>query len=179
MTDAHTQNDDISQDSDVIYDEDSGDALIKKLREKIRTLEAEKQEYLDGWQRMKADVVNRDRAAAEERTRIAGIVKEGILEELLPILDAFDAAFSGSAWEKVDTNWRVGIEYIHSQFKKVLDENNIKEFGSLADAVDPTKHDIVEEIEAEGGAGRLIKILRKGYELQGRVIRPARVVVSK
>ena len=166
--------------TEVVYDDDSGAKSIQKLRERIKTLEKEKQEYLDGWQRMKADVVNRDRAAAEERARVGDIVREKILEDLLPVLDAFDAAFTGAAWEKVDANWRIGIEYIHTQFQKVLDDNGVKSFGTIGDTFDPIKHDVADGVISEGdGAITVTKVLRKGYEIQGRVVRPARISLKK
>lgn len=169
----------VNNDSDVVYDDDTGAAVLKRLRERIKTLEKEKQEYLDGWQRMKADVVNRDKAAAEEKSRVSELVKEHMLEQLLPILDAFDAAFTGSSWEKVDTNWRVGIEYIHTQFKKVLEENGIAAFGSVGEVFDASRHDVASESEVEGVSGTVSKVLRSGYSVQGRIIRPARVEIYK
>lgn len=183
--DIHTKNSNESNDQgdtngEVVYEDDAGAAAIQKLRNRIKLLEKEKQEYLDGWQRMKADVVNRDRAAAEERTRVGDIVKERLLEDLLPVLDAFDAAFTGAAWEKVDANWRIGIEYIHTQFKKVLEENGIKPFGKVGEIFDPMRHDPSGDIEnSEFSAGHIAKVQRAGYELSGRVIRPARVTVAK
>ncbi|MFM2414625.1 MAG: hypothetical protein RI911_318 [Candidatus Parcubacteria bacterium] len=181
--DTHEENDlknTTNDEDDVVYDEDESSATsVKKLRIRIKELEKEKQEYLDGWQRMKADVVNRDRAAAEERSRVSSMVKEKILEDLLPVLDAFDAAFTGAAWEKVDTNWRVGIEYIHAQFKKVLEENGIQAYGAAGDVFDPMKHDLAEELQDGGISGTIAKVLRQGYEMEGRVLRPARVNISK
>ncbi len=167
--------------SDVVYDEDTGTAAIQKLRTRIKQLEKEKQEYLDGWQRMKADVVNRDKAAAEERARVGDIVKEKILEDLLPVLDAFDAAFAGAAWDKIDINWKKGIEYIHSQLKKTLYDNGINSFGTAGEMFDPLRHDIVREDESSAiKTNHIITVLRAGYELTGgRIIRPAQVVVSK
>lgn len=163
--------------SAVEYDEDQGAALVKKLRDKLKQAESDKQEYLQALQRMKADVVNREKAGEELRARVGDMVKERILEDLLPVLDAFDSAFTGSAWEKVDSNWRVGIEYIHAQFKKVLDDNGITAFGKVGETFDATRHDPIEETETgtEEQNHTVAKVLRTGYELGGRVIRPARV----
>jgi molecular chaperone GrpE len=165
---------------DVVYEDDAGAAAVQKLRNRIKALEKEKQEYLDGWQRMKADVVNRDRAAAEERTRVGDIVKERLLEDLLPVLDAFDAAFTGAAWEKVDSNWRIGVEYIHTQFKKVLEENGITSFGKVGEMFDPMRHDPSGDIEGtKFKPGQVAAVQRAGYELSGRILRPARVTIAK
>jgi molecular chaperone GrpE len=158
-----------------------GAALVKKLREKNKKLEAEKQEYLGALQRMKADVVNRDKAAAEERSRVAGMVKEGMLEELLPVLDAFTAAMSGAAWESVDKNWRVGVEYIYNQLRKVLTDNGIEQYGAVGEIYDPLVHDLAEalpegSVPAEGAT--VTAVVRAGYKMGGKVVRPAAVRIG-
>lgn len=162
---------------EVAYDEDQGAVLVKKLRAKIATLETEKKEYLDALQRMKADVVNRDKAASDERAKVAGMVKEGILEELLPVLDAFSAAFTGASWEAVDSRWRVGVEYIHSQLLKVLNENGIEEYGKVGDVYDPLVHDCVEEAVPSEGA-TVSAVVRFGYKMNGRILRAAGVKLA-
>lgn len=167
--------------AEVEYDEDVGAALVKKLREKNKKLEAEKQEYLDALQRMKADVVNRDKAAAEERSRVAGMVKEGMLEELLPVLDAFTAAMSGAAWEGVDKNWRVGVEYIYSQLVKVLQDNGIDQYAKVGEVYNPLVHDLAEAlpegtVPAEGV--QITAVVRSGYKMGERIVRAAGVRIG-
>jgi molecular chaperone GrpE len=165
----------------VEYDEDVGAALVKKLREKNKKLEAEKAEYLDALQRMKADVVNRDRAASETQARVRDMVKEGMLEELLPVLDAFTAAMSGAAWENVDKNWRVGVEYIYSQLVKVLSDNGVEQYGKVGEAYDPLIHDLSEEL-AEGAVpsegATITAVVRAGYKMGTRVVRAAGVRIA-
>jgi molecular chaperone GrpE (heat shock protein) len=166
---------------EVEYDEDTGAALVKKLREKNKKLEVEKSEYLDALQRMKADVVNRDRAASETQSRVKDMVKEGMLEELLPVLDAFTAAMSGAAWENVDKNWRVGVEYIYSQLVKVLSDNGVEQYGKIGEVYDPLVHDLTEEL-SEGTVppeGAVITaVVRAGYKMGTRVVRAAGVRIA-
>jgi molecular chaperone GrpE len=186
MTDDITNKEEALEDQetsgdDIVFDDDHGAALVKKLRVRIKALEGEKQEYLDGWQRMKADVINRDRAAEESRARVSLIVKEKILEDLLPVLDAFSAAFTGSAWEKVDANWRIGVEYIHTTLEKALAENGIESFGKTGTQFNPLEYDPADEIATSTPAevGTVAKVIRAGYKVQDRVVRPARVSVFK
>lgn len=180
MTDTTQHTDEVLDEpiSEVEYDEDVGAALVKKLREKNKKLEAEKQEYLDALQRMKADVVNRDKAAAETQGRVKEMVKEGMLEELLPVLDAFSAAMSGAAWESVDKNWRTGVEYIHGQFAKVLQDNGIEMYGKVGDVYDQLVHDLVTELpegEMIQEGAKIVAVVRAGYKLNGRILRAAGV----
>jgi molecular chaperone GrpE len=176
--DAADHKPDIEQLSEVEYDEDVGAALVKKLREKNKKLEAEKAEYLDALQRMKADVVNRDRAASETQARVKDMVKEGMLEELLPVLDAFTSAMSGPAWENVEKNWRVGVEYIYSQLVKVLSDNGVEQYGKIGEVYDPLIHDLTEEL-SEGTVppegATITAVVRAGYKIGTKVVRPAGV----
>src|SRR3989344_2951801 len=87
----------------------------------IPKLEAEKQEYLTGWQRAKADLVNARKRDEEERKEFIRFVNGQLIEDLIPVLASFDMATENKeAWEKADKNWRTGVEYIHAQLVKIL-----------------------------------------------------------
>jgi molecular chaperone GrpE len=164
--------------ADIEYDEDIGALGMKKLREKNKLLVEENRQLLDSLQRMRADVVNRDRATAETQSRVKDMVKEGMLEELLPVLDAFTAAMSGPAWEAVDTKWRVGVEYIYSQLVKVLTDNGVEQYGAVGDSYNPHMHDLAEALPEgvvpEEGA-KITAVVRAGYNMGQRIIRAAGV----
>jgi molecular chaperone GrpE len=151
---------------------------LKKLRDKLRGCEAEKKEYLDGWQRMRADFAN---ARKEEETRRGEMIKfasEGLVEDLLPVLDSFSMAFSNKeAWEKVDENWRKGVEYIYAQMLSVLESRGLTEIGKVGEQADPRLHVAVEEVPATKSeeSGRISEVIQKGYRLHSKVIRPAKV----
>jgi len=91
--------------NDVVMDDESEapEALIKKLKDKIKTLEKEKQEYMNGWQRERADFINYKKRIEEEKIEVVKYANEGLLEEITQVLDSFEMAFSNKeAWEKVD-----------------------------------------------------------------------------
>ncbi len=157
-------------------------ALVKKLKEKIKTLEKEKQEYMDGWQRERADFVNYKKRVENEKLEVIKYANEGLVEELLPVLNSFEMAFANKeAWEKVDKNWRIGVEYIHSQFIKILDENGIKEIKALGEKFDPRFHVAVEHKETndEKKDGIITEVKKKGYMVNDRVIVASQVVVAE
>ncbi len=95
---------------DVIFEEevDGGSSFTKtktekKLKEKIKKLEEEKREYLEGWQRERAEMANLKKRHGEEKKLFTALGKEALIMDLVPILDNFEAAFSNKeAWEKVD-----------------------------------------------------------------------------
>lgn len=152
-------------------------AKLKKLREELASVKKERQEYLDGWQRCKADAVNARKEDAARMERIGVLTKEALVEDLLPALDAFDMAMQGEAWQSVDSNWRSGVEYIRSHLLKALEHNGVSAFGKEGDAFDHALHEAVQEEEGESGV--IIRVLRSGYKTAERIIRPAQVVVGK
>ncbi|MGB2580249.1 MAG: nucleotide exchange factor GrpE [Minisyncoccia bacterium] len=151
---------------------------MKKLQEKLKTCEKEKKEYLDGWQRMRADFANIKRDEETRRGEMIKFASEGLVEDLLPVLDSFSMAFGNKeAWEKVDANWRKGVEYIYAQMYSVLESRGLTEIGKVGEPVDPRTHVAVEEVSAasENDLNTVSEIIQKGYRLHNKVIRPAKV----
>lgn len=161
-----------------IEDEEHPTAVLKKLRERLRTCEEEKKEYLDGWQRMRADFANARKEEDMRRGELIKFASEGLVEDLLPILDSFSMAFSNKeAWEKVDANWRKGVEYIHTQFLSVLESRGLVEVGVVGEHMDPRIHVAIETIPTDDThkEDTVSEVIQKGYRLHSKVIRPARV----
>ncbi len=162
---------------------EDGDALpakdiVKKLHDDIKKARADKEEYLTGWQRAKADYVNLQKEADMKFARGKELGVEKITDSLLPALDAFDMAMSNkSAWEAVDKNWRQGIEYIRSKFLQALADNNITPIAEVGAKFDPMLHESIESIttEDESKDHTIESIIQSGYKIGERVIRPARV----
>lgn len=151
---------------------------MKKLREKLKTCEKEKKEYLDGWQRMRADFANIKRDEEARRGEMIKFASEGLVDDLLPVLDSFSMAFGNKeAWEKVDSNWRKGVEYIYAQMYSVLESRGLTEIGKVGELVDPRTHVAVEEVPAvlEKDINTVSEVIQKGYRLHNKVIRPAKV----
>ena len=153
-------------------------AKMQKLRDELKEAKAKRDEYLDGWQRCKAEMVNSKKEAQEANARAAGRGKEILVEELIPALDGFDMAMQGDAWNSVDKAWRSGVESIKAQIEGVLRAHGVEIFGSEGDAFDPSVHEPIQE--AEGGESHTVaKVLRRGYRTKERVLRAAQVSVFK
>jgi molecular chaperone GrpE len=154
---------------------------IEKLKKELKECKAEKHEYLDGWQRLRADVANKKRDDAELGKLTGQNAKFEIIESILPVLDSFEMAFSGESWKSVDAAWRGGVEHIHSQLEGVLLQNDIQPFGKVGDDFDPTLHEGVEEVKAknEEDDRKLASVLRRGYKFGEKILRPAQVKISR
>jgi len=179
------ENEDIFEDVTFVDSTEDGDALptkdvVKKLREEIKKLRAEKEEYLTGWQRAKADYVNLQKEEEGKRKDMRGFIVGTLVEDLLPVLDSFDMAFANKeAWEKVDPNWRSGVEYIHQQFLRVLGDNNVTPINQTGVLFEPTIHESVETVPTDDQSKdhTIATVIQSGYKMGERVIRPARVKV--
>jgi len=150
----------------------------KKLREDIKRLQKEKDEYLLGWQRAKADYINLQRELEAVRLNSSLITKEKVVENILPALDSFEMAFSNQDfWQKVDKNWRQGIESIYDQIISGLNKSDIEKIDQVDILFDPNIHQSIEKIKTDDkGKDHFVEsILQVGYKVGNRTIRPAKV----
>ncbi len=131
---------------DSVIAEESSSETIKKLRAELKKAQEEKQEYLTGWQKAKADFINSRKRDEEAQKEFARYANENIIAELIPVLDSFNMAMGNKeTWEKVDKNWRIGVEYISGQLKKVLEDFGLKEIDPLGKRFDPSRDEAIED----------------------------------
>lgn len=161
---------------------DDGEADLKKTLKKLRTdlkqTKAEKEEYLNGWQKERADFANYKKEEETRKSMFSESVRERILTRFLSVMDSFNMAFANrEAWEKVDPNWRKGVEYIYAQMGNVFEEYGVKSVGEVGETFDPNIHESVDVVEADKKEDdhKVAKVIQRGYKLGDRVIRPARV----
>lgn len=181
--------DDISQDEDIQYEEDSEiieesglQNKIKKLREELKLEKKQSQEYLTGWQKERASFANYKAEEEKNRKERIEYMKTNLISDFFPVLDSFDMAFSNKdAWEKVDSAWRTGVEYIHTQLMNILDTYKLQVIEKINIPFNPLHHDPVETIETddESKSDTVGVIIQKGYMSGENVLRPAKVKVYK
>lgn len=155
---------------------------LKRLREKLKEAESKAAEYLAGWQRAKADYLNLKREEEEAKKELAAFAKKPILLELIHLADTFDLAFSNKeSWESVPLNWRQGVEYIHKELLTILDRHELAQIDPLGLLFNPEEHHSVGALETDdpNEDNKVIQVLKKGYKLNGQVIRPAQVKVGE
>ncbi len=149
----------------------------EELQIKLEAVERERAEYLDGWKRAKADLINYKK---EEAERFQGMVRfgnEAIVYDLLGTLDSFDI---GLTVLKEDDPARKGMELIRSQLQDTLRRYGLETIGlSPGDAFDPARAEAVGEEPSTHPPGTVSSVVGRGYVLNGKVVRPARVKISK
>lgn len=183
---AITDNTDIEEDEEIVEFEfnDDGEAdlnkTLKKLRLDLKQARKERTEYLNGWQKERADFANYKKQEEDRKTMFSESMRERILSRFLSVMDSFNMAFANKeAWEKVDLNWRKGVEYIHSQMNTVFEEYGVKEIGQEGENFDPNIHESIEMVDTDKNElnHTIAVVIQKGYKLGDRVLRPARVNV--
>lgn len=174
----------VSETDDVVSEEDETPLnLIKKLRDKIKTLESEKQEYLDKWQRERADFINHKKRNEEENRQFVRFANERLVEEIIPVLESFEMAFvNKKTWESLPEVWRKGMEYIHSQLLNVLKSKGLEEINpAKGEKFNPNIHiaEATELIFDKNEDSVIIRVVKKGYGLNGKIIVAPKVVVGE
>lgn len=189
--DKNTTNDDvivepdaekIEEEVDEIVEEETGLEVIKSLKEKLSKAIEEKQEYLNNWQRDKAEFINARKRDQESQKDFARFSNESLISELIPVLDSFNMAMGNKeVWEKVDKNWRVGVEYIANQLNKVLGEFGLKEVDPIGKPFDPMRDEAIEHevVDDESKNHTVTFVIQKGYELHGKVLKAPKVKVGE
>lgn len=166
---------------DIIFEEENeeGDTanpaeLIKKLREKLKKSGLEKQEYLAGWQRAKADFINARKEEEENRSRFVKFSELNLILELLILADSFDGLFKHG--KKDD-----GIENIHRQLLDILKSKGVEPIKAAGKTFNPEEHEAVGEIPVDSKEKEniIIEEIRRGYKMRGRIIRPTQVKIGK
>ncbi len=153
---------------------------LKKLRGDLKIAKKEKEEYLLGWQKERADFANYKKEEDSRRVMFSEAMRERILSSFLSVMDSFNMAFTNKeAWEKVDPNWRKGVEYIYSQMNGVFEEYGVKPVGIDGEVFDPSQHESIDMVATDKKEDnhKIANVIQKGYKLGERVIRPARVNV--
>lgn len=151
--------------------------MPEETNDELSQVKKERDEYLNGWKRAKADLINFQKDEAQRAEELIRYSKSGLIKELITVLDSFDIALA--AMEKAGKSEK-GVAMIESQLRDVLRRAGVSKIEvMIGGPFDANFHEAIAEAESEQPAGSIIEVAEQGYELNGKVIRPARVVLSK
>ena len=150
---------------------------VAELMKKLEEAEAKVAEHRDGWQRAQAEFVNYknriQRDAASQRANMKG----DILQKILPVLDDLELALQN---RPADDAWAGGVELIVRKFQSALETEGVKRIEAEGKPFDPNFHEAIShEPNADVPSEHVIAVVRNGYMLGERVIRPALVRVAQ
>jgi molecular chaperone GrpE len=156
--------------------EASDDAIAADL-EKAR---AEAESYLDDLRRLQADFDNYRKRTLREQTARAASASQALVARLLPVLDNFELAVSAAERSRDFDRMLKGVEMVFGELREVMEGEGLVKIEAEGKPFDPERHEAVIAVEQEDTEpGTVVDIVRTGYELRGKVLRPAMVKVAK
>jgi molecular chaperone GrpE len=152
------------------------DAIAADL-EKAR---AEAEGYLDDLRRLQADFDNYRKRTLREQTARTAAASQALVTRLLPVLDNFELAVTAAEQSRDFDRMLKGVEMVLGALRQVLEGEGLVKIEAEGKPFDPERHEAVVAVEQEGTEpGMVVDIVRAGYELRGKVLRPAMVKVAK
>ncbi len=144
------------------------------LAEELETVRRERDEYLEALRRLKAEFENARKRQQRERSRILETASERLVMELLPVLDNLDRAL------EAEGDIREGVRATRDQLADVLGKEGLLPVASDGQLFDPNVHEaVMGHPSEEHEEGTILETFQRGYLLNGKPIRPAKVVVAR
>mgnify|MGYP001616301943 CR=1 FL=1 len=134
--------------------------------------QAQLEEYLAGWKRAKADLVNFQKDEAKRFEDVVKFSNKEFIKDAITVLDSLDLAIASSGDK--------GLEIIRNQFGDILKKHGVEEMAvRVGEAFDAACHEALMAVDSGGPPDTVAEVIEKGYTLHGRVVRPSRVKISK
>ena len=170
---------DPTADAEELLDEAAAAEIVES---DLAQIEGERAELMDMLRRTQADFENYRKRVLREQTALVDRATERLVQELLPVLDSFDGAVASLATSGVGDldvdKLRNGVVGIHTQLVGVLQKNGLERIEAQDAPFDPNEHEAVMQDDGDGEP-HVGQIMRTGYRLKGRVLRPAMVSVTR
>jgi molecular chaperone GrpE len=151
------------------------DALQKQIEE----ARSKEKEYIDSWQRERADFLNYKKRVEREREMAHANASADVVLKYLVLQDDLERALKFRPSESESPAWVEGIECIYRKLVSLLEKEGIKQIIPEGEMFDPTMHEaVVQEDNPDFESGQIIEVISPGYQMGDRIIRPARVRVA-
>lgn len=168
-----TQPADEQSQADLSEETETGASEVEVLTEKLDATRRERDDYLDALRRLKAEFENSRKRQERERQRILQTASENLITELLPVLDNLDRALEHEG------DVREGVRATRDQLADVLGREGLLPVASDGQSFDPNVHEaVMSQPSEEHEEGTIIQTFERGYVLNGKPIRAAKVVVA-
>ena len=163
-----------------VSEEEAAASELEADLAKLSQLESERDEYLDTLRRVQAEFENYRKRVIKEQTALVDRATSGLVEQLLPVLDSFELALKNldAAGSDDIESVRKGVELVYAELLGVLEKAGLSRIEAEGKPFDPNVHEAVMQEEGDGEPV-VTDVLRTGYTLKGRVLRPAMVKVTR
>ncbi|MEP7359739.1 MAG: nucleotide exchange factor GrpE [Anaerolineales bacterium] len=154
------------------------------LQKELDTCKTQAAEYLEGWQRARAEFANYKRRVEKEQSEAYQTATGRVISRFLDVVDDFDRAMQDAPADTSDgeamAKWAKGVSLIQRKLQNILDAEGVERIGAAGVQFDPNQHEAVtHEDSGEHQPGQVIAVIRQGYRIGDRIIRPALVRVAR
>lgn len=155
-------------------------AELDTLSEELDRVQVELEDTKDKFLRGLADFDNYRKRVTRERAQLTKCANEDLIKRLLDVVDNIERALDAASESEDFDGFKKGMELIYDHLKGILTKEGLCPIVCLGEPFDPNYHEAVMALEKEGHeSDKVVEEVQKGYMLDGRVIRPSKVVVSK
>jgi molecular chaperone GrpE len=153
---------------------------IENLKSELIACQAKSAEYLDGWQRARADFANYKKRVEREQAQAYQNASANIFRRFLDVLDDLDRALKNRPQDTDGAGWAEGIELVYRKFYSILEAEGVSIMEAENQYFDPNLHEAISMEENEQyDSGQIIEVVKNGYMIGDRVLRVATVRVAK
>ena len=174
--------DDVQQENpaeDEVTEEESAEGKEPSAEEEMVVMQQELGQARDMMLRLAAELDNYKKRSVRERESLIKYASQGVIQELIPILDNFERAIESANQSKDLDSLTKGVEMIFKQMYDALERKGVSKINALGETFDPNIHEAIAQVASdECPENTVVEELQKGYMLHDRVIRPSRVAVS-
>ncbi|MCX7634273.1 MAG: nucleotide exchange factor GrpE [Syntrophales bacterium] len=150
------------------------------LAERLQQKEKEAAEYYDKYLRAVADLENYKKRAVREKNEAIKFGQENLIRDIIPLLDGLDRALDQAEKSSDFESFKRGLELLRSQLMGCLERHGVQAIDCTQQAFDPNFHEAMMQVDSDRHEdNQIVDELEKGYMLNGRLLRPAKVSVCK
>ena len=152
---------------------------MDKLKDELNEVRTKADEYLDGWQRSRADFANYKKRVERDQALVYQMAVGSILKRYLDVIDDLERALKNKPQEGEGAAWAEGIELVYRKMLALLESEGLQQMDAVSQIFDPNLHEAIsQEPSPDHESGQIIEVIKQGYMLGDRVIRPALVRIA-
>ncbi|OJX46209.1 MAG: nucleotide exchange factor GrpE [Chloroflexi bacterium 44-23] len=152
---------------------------IEDYEKNLEEMVKQSQEFFEGWQRERADFVNYKKRIEREQASLKNFVTSEIIKKYLVIIDDMELALKNQPQDQECANWVTGVNLIYQKLISILEKEGVEQIATDGE-FDPNVHEALTQVEStDHESGHIVEVMRNGYRIGDRILRPALVVVAR
>jgi molecular chaperone GrpE len=154
-------------------------ADLGSLQDELEKTKAQSKDFFEGWQRERADFVNYKKRIDREQASLKNYISGEIVKKYLLVLDDMELAIKNQPTCIECQGWTDGIQLIHQKLNAILESEGVEKIP-VEGGFDPNIHEAITQIDSPTHeSGQIVDVMRQGYKIGDRILRPALVVVAR